>query len=246
MNTLQPQGRNRGKSSEDESLFGAPKELSKLRLALADMYYLLSRAYPVKPTLSLVGNRHRLRARQLQALQGMSCSAREIEERRERQLGNAAIEGKTLCIDGFNVVILLETFLSGGYIFRGLDGSYRDLSSVHGTYKKVNQTEEVLLLAGNALKALGVKKAVWVFDAPVSNSGRLRALCIKLAEAHGFEWEVLLDNAPDKYLVTHGGVVCSADAWVLNHCGEWFNMGAHIIEGLYQERLPDNVVGFEV
>ncbi len=246
MSTLQTQGRNRGKSPEDDSLFGAPKELAKLQQALADMYYLLSRGYPAKPTLALVGNRHRLRARQLQALQGMACSAQEIEERNNRRLNAAEVSGRTLYIDGFNVLILLETFLSGGYVFRGLDGSYRDLSSVHGTYKKVNQTEEVLLLAGNVLRGLAIQKAVWVFDTPVSNSGRLRALCLKLAQANSFDWEVLLDIAPDKYLAGQAGVICTADAWALNHCGEWFNLGAYIIEGLHPDGLPDTVVGFEV
>lgn len=246
MDTLQTQGRNRGKSSEDDSLFSPPKERTKLHGALADMYYLLSRGYPPKPTLELVGNRHRLRARQLQALQGMACSAREIEDRGNRHLDASSLAGRTLYIDGFNVLILLETFLSGGYVFRGLDGSYRDLSSVHGTYKKVNQTEDVLLLAGDVLRSLSTQKAVWVFDTPVSNSGRLRALCLKLAQTHGFDWDVLLDIAPDKYLAGQGGVVCSADAWVLNHCGEWFNLGAHIIEGLHPDGMPGNVVGFEV
>ncbi|KOS05024.1 hypothetical protein AM493_02470 [Flavobacterium akiainvivens] len=239
-------GRNRGKSSEDDALFSSEKQRSKIREALQDMYYLLSRGYPVKATLALVGNRHRLRARQLLALQGMACSAQEIEERAGRELKPEAMRNKILFIDGFNLLILLETLLSGGYIFGGLDGCYRDVSSVHGTYKKVNQTEEVLLLAGNTLRDLGVQKAVWVFDAPVSNSGRLRALCQKTALDNGFVWEVLLDNAPDKYLTKQEGVVASSDAWVLNHCKDWFNLGAHIVNGLYPDDVPENVIRFEV
>jgi hypothetical protein len=246
MDTVQSHGRNRGKSSEDDNLFKLPKELSRLREALADMYYLLSRGYPAKSSLALVGNRHRLRARQLLALQGMACSAQEVEDRAGRRLNPQALLGTRLFIDGFNLLILLETLLSGGYIFCGLDGCYRDISSVHGTYKKVNQTGEVLQLAGETLRDLGVEKAVWVFDAPVSNSGRLRALCLKVAEANGFEWEVELHNAPDKYLTQQDGPVCSADAWVLNHCGAWFNLGAHIISGLYPDDVPGNVIRFEV
>lgn len=246
METVQPQGRSRGKSSGDDALFGPVKELGRLREALADMYYLLSRGYPAKSSLALVGNRHRLRARQLQALQGMACSAQEVENRAGRGLIPENLAGATLYIDGFNLLILLETLLSGGYVFCGLDGCYRDISSVHGTYKKVNQTEEVLRLAGATLRGLGVQKAVWVFDAPVSNSGRLRALCLKIAGANGFEWEVLLDNAPDKYLAQQGGVVCSADAWVLNHCAQWFNLGAYIIEAVYGNDVPEHVLRFEV
>jgi hypothetical protein len=239
-------GKNRGKSSEDEALFGNPKQLKNLEMALEDMYYLLSRGYAVRSALVLVGNRHRLRTRQILALQGMSCSAEEVLNRQENELRPEQIRGKTLYLDGFNILILLETLLSGGYIFRGLDGCYRDISSVHGTYKRVKHTEGVLMAIGRALQGLGAEKAVLVFDAPVSNSGRLRALCCKIAQVNGFAWEVLLDNAPDKYLVQQGRAVCTADAWVLNHCTEWFNLGKYIINSLYGEDKPATVICFEV
>jgi hypothetical protein len=213
----------------DHSLFSTPEAKYKLRNALEDMHYLLSRNYPSKASLALVGNRYQLVQRQLQALQGMSCPAEEISSRKERELSPAALKGKTILLDGFNILIILETALSGGFIFEGLDGCYRDIASVHGTYKKAQHTEDALVIIGNTLQQLQLQKVIWVFDAPISNSGKLKSYCYEMAEKHGFPWEIILDNHPDKYLIDNKGLVCSSDGWVLNECTAWFNLGAYII-----------------
>jgi len=221
--------RNRGKDSRDEELFGSADQRKKLSLALDDMYYLLSKDYPPRATLALVGNRYRLRQRQILALQGMSCPAMDIEKRKRKEISADEVRGQTIFLDGFNVVIILETLLSGGYVFKGLDGCYRDISSVHGSYKRVRQTEEVLSIIGNAFHELGAERLIWIFDAPVSNSGRLKTFCHEIAEQHGFVWDVYLDNAPDKYLIADERLIVSCDAWVLNGCHKWFNLISFII-----------------
>lgn len=214
----------------DPILFGTTEAQHNLLQALEDMYYLLSRNYPPKAALALVGNRYQLVQRQQQALQGMACSAEELKNRKEKQLSPAALKDKTIYLDGFNVLIIQETALSGGFVFEGLDGSYRDIASVHGTYKKAQHTEQALLIIGNTLQQLQLQKVIWVFDAPISNSGKLKSFCYELAEKHGFPWEIILDNHPDKYLIDNKGLVCSSDGWVLNECTAWFNLGAWIID----------------
>jgi hypothetical protein len=213
----------------DQVLFGTPEAQQNLLQALEDMYYLLGRNYPPKAALALVGNRYQLVQRQQQALQGMSADGEEISNRKAKQHSPAALKDKTIYLDGFNVLIILETALSGGFVFEGLDGCYRDIASVHGTYKKAQHTEQALIIIGNALQQLQLQKVIWVFDAPVSNSGKLKSFCYELAEKHGFPWEIILDNHPDKYLIDSKGLVCSSDGWVLNECTAWFNLGAFII-----------------
>lgn len=234
--------RSRGKDPHDEELFGFAEERKKLLLALEDMYYLLSKDYPPRSTLALVGNRYRLRQRQILALQGMACSANDIKNRKQKESPADSIRGKTVYLDGFNVVIILETLLSGGYVFKGLDGCYRDISSVHGSYKRVKQTEEVLTIVGSAFQQLGAERVVWLFDAPVSNSGRIKSLCYEIAEGHGFAWDVYLDNAPDKFLIAENRVVISSDAWILNNCHAWFNLISFIIDSLWEKNRVMNII----
>jgi hypothetical protein len=216
-------------NTTDKLLFGQPEEQDKLLRALEDMHYLLSRNYPLKASLALAGNRYQLVKRQLQALQGMACSEEEIRKRKDKELQPTAIKDQTILLDGFNILILLETALSGGFVFEGLDGCYRDISSVHGAYRQVQTTEEALIITGKALQQLQLHKAIWVFDAPVSHSGKLKAICYEIANTHHFPWEIRLENDPDKYLIDNLGLICSSDAWVLNECRAWFNLGAWII-----------------
>jgi hypothetical protein len=234
--------RNRGKDPRDDALFGSESQREKLLLALNDMYYLLSKDYPPRATLALVGNRYRLRDRQILALQGMACSAKDIESRKLKEVTADSIQGKTIYLDGFNIVIILETLLSGGYVFRGLDGCYRDISSVHGSYKRVKQTADVLITIGNALQELGAERVIWIFDAPVSNSGRLKTLCYETAKEHGFTWEVYLNNAPDKYLIAEHRLIASSDAWVLNGCYQWFNLASFIIKHVLDGSVTINII----
>ena len=222
----------REKYQEDSQLFGTPEARLQLQQGLEDMHFLLSRDYPFKASLALVGNRYQLVKRQQMALQGMACSASQLEGRKQKEVSAADLKGKEIYLDAFNVLILLETALSGNFVFSGMDGCFRDISSVHGSYRKVDQTEAALLLAGTALRELGVAKATWVFDAPVSNSGRMKGVCYEIAAQHGFAWEASLEGSPDKFLIDSRALVCSSDAFVLDECAAWFNLGAYVIAHL--------------
>jgi hypothetical protein len=237
--------RNRGKDPEDNALFSTASEQEKLLTALDDMHYLLTKDYPPRATLALVGNRYRLRQRQLLALQGMACSAGDMACRKGKEVSAADIQGKTIYLDGFNVLIVMETLLSGGFVFRGLDGCYRDISSVHGSYKRVRQTENVLVTIGRALQELGAREVIWIFDAPISNSGRLKTLCYEIATRNGFAWNIYLDNAPDKFLIAENRLIASSDAWVLNHCHRWFNLLGHVIEHVLSGSGEMNIIGLD-
>lgn len=222
--------KNRGKEGRDDLLFGAPKMEEKLKEAVTDMCYLLSRGYAQKSSLQLVGNRYRLNARQQQAVQGMSASKQQIEQRESTCVTLEALKNKDVIIDGFNLIIILESALSQAYIFKGLDKCYRDLSSVYGTYKRVQQTEQALLLICSILKQAEVKSVLWVLDKPVSNSGRLKTKLRELAEQEDYNWDIILENNPDKYIAESDKVVVSSDAWVLDRAIIWCNLAGYVVE----------------
>ena len=59
-------------------------------------------------------------------------------------------------------------------------------------------------------------------DRPVSNSGRLRELLRTVATSHGWPWDVLLADNPDKEILACAGwLTASGDAAVLDRCGGW-------------------------
>ncbi|KFF08090.1 DUF434 domain-containing protein [Chryseobacterium luteum] len=231
--------RNRGKNTEDDALFGSEKQVDKLKTAVQDMLYLLSRDYPEKAASELVGNRYRLKTRQIQALRGASASEKQVGSRKMRQLRASELKDKTLYLDGFNVLILMESLLSGAYIFEGMDGCFRDLSGVHGTYKKVNQTLRAVELVALFFQKSEIHKLFWIFDQPVSNSGRIKQIILDFARENNLNWEAGLEYNPDKFLAENSDISASSDAWILDNCKNWFNLIGYLIT---EEKLDVNLV----
>jgi hypothetical protein len=77
-------------------------------------------------------------------------------------------------VDGFNRLITIEAALSGGALLLCRDGCLRDLASVHGSYRSVQETDEAIRIAGEVLGDLGPAAVSWLRDSPVSNSVRRR------------------------------------------------------------------------
>ncbi len=79
------------------------------------------------------------------------------------------------------------------------------------------------------MEELGTNEVVWVLDKPVSNSGRLKLLLLEVAQEFNYNWEVILDNNPDTYLVNKKEITISSDGWIIAQVN-WFNLAGFIIE----------------
>lgn len=222
--------RNRGRNSGDDVLFGNVNAIARLQEAIVDLNYLLSRGFAEKASSELVGNRYRLRARQIQMIKGATASKSQLDLRASKRMNIECLKDQTLYIDGFNLIILLESLLSQAYIFQGLDKCYRDLSSVHGSYKRVHQTTQSVELVAAFHKNAMPEKLIWILDKPVSNSGRLKQMLLEFAQSNDLNWEVNLEFNPDRYLAEIAAPVISSDGWVLDHCRSWFNLVDYIID----------------
>ncbi|MHC4365170.1 MAG: DUF434 domain-containing protein [Planctomycetota bacterium] len=253
----------RGPHPSDVKLF-ASSNIAALRLGLADYSFLLTKGYAEKSTLKLVGDKFSLTERQRLAIMRSACSDQQLASRQEREIEVGAVAGRRVAIDGYNVLITVEAAMSdavifkgrdgcfrdlasihGTYrieaamsdavIFKGRDGCFRDLASIHGTYRKVTETIPAVRLIGQFLHEVGVTDCLWLLDSPVSNSGRLKTLIGKLAGENGWNWEIELLISPDAKLVKSDLTVVSSDGVVLDRCKSWVNLARAIIE----EKIPD-------
>jgi len=234
--------KNRGKEASDDILFGTEKIQLKLKEAVTDLSYFLSRGYGEKATLALVGNRYRLNSRQQQAVRGMSASQSQIEDRQSKEIQSSDLKGKEIAIDGFNALILLESILSNAYVFKGQDGFIRDLSSVHGTYKRVKQTSQAIEMIADFYKKEKIKIIYWFFDKPVSNSGRLKKMIEEIALENQYDWKVELVYNPDKVIAESNWIAVTSDAWILDNVAINFNLMNYILS---QMAVNENVICFE-
>lgn len=218
----------RGPHPEDSRLFG-PAALPLLREATADLSWLLSRGYAPSGALKLVGDRYQLDARQRMAVGRAACSDAERASRHDRQLSLAALAGQVLALDGYNVLTTVEAALAGGVILHARDETFRDLASMHNSFRRVAETRPALLLLGQTLQHHGVSRCRWYLDRPVSNSGRLKHLMQEVAASAGWPWEVELVNSPDGALVAAGCPVATADSAVLDRCAQWVNLARQVV-----------------
>ncbi|HKK75128.1 MAG TPA: DUF434 domain-containing protein [Saprospiraceae bacterium] len=226
--------RNRGKKSRDDEIFG-PKWQAVFKDAVDDCCFLLTRGYAMNSVHQLVGNRYRLNSRQRHALRRMSSSDQAIRLRQSKSCRPRELDGAPVEIDGFNLLILLENVLSGAYVFKCRDSTYRDISSVHGSYKRVEKTEAAIILVGEALADLQPASVKWYFDRPVSNSGRLKTWLLKISGEQAWEWQVETVFNPDKQLADSEAIVITSDAVILDEARRWFNFGAYLIERGYPD-----------
>jgi hypothetical protein len=185
----------------------------------------LSRNYALTSALALVGNRHALTKRQRDAVTRACCSDQSRAQRRSKALRHDALAGRTLGVDGFNCLIGVESALSGGLVLLGRDGAHRDLASVHGTYRNVEETEPAIRWVLGALVEARPERVVWVLDSPVANSGRVAQRVREIAAEQSFPVEVELAHDADRVVVQpRFSCAVSCDGWVLDQAEAWFDV----------------------
>ncbi len=142
----------------------------------------------------------------------------------------SSLAGCRIEIDGYNVLTTIEAALAGGVLLLARDGAMRDMASMHGSYRKVDETQPALELIGQTLAAFGVSEALWLLDRPVSNSGRLKTIIEDLAGQRGWTWQVELVHDPDSELAQSDAVIATADSGILDLCGTWCNLAREMVE----------------
>lgn len=226
--------RHRGPHPEDGRLF-APSRHESLRRAVEEYSWLLTRAYAEDSALALVGNRHDLTERQRMAVRRSACSDRALRRRAETMVPLSECGERPLGIDGYNLLITVESALSRGVILVGRDGCYRDLASMHGTYRKVEETLPAVKLILEHFEEAGIQAVDWYLDRPVSNSGRLKVFMAGVVSSGRVRWNIELVDSADPVLAASNDVVATSDSWILDRCAAWVNLAADIIEA----RVPN-------
>jgi hypothetical protein len=223
----------RGPHPDDRSAF-APEQVPRLKSAAHDLSWLLARGYAAPSSLKLVGDRYELTARQRTAVSRCTCTPEQSTRRKQHCCTPADLAGHELWIDGYNALTSIEAALSGGLLLRGLDGCVRDLASMHGSYRKVDETLPAIRLIGRQLADWQIGPCRWLLDQPVSNSGRLRSILLDMAREERWTWDVDLVPDPDPPLASASVCIATADSEILNHAHRWLNL----VDLLVREKLP--------
>lgn len=220
----------RGKHPKDEASFH-PDRVPDLLAASCDLAWLKSGGYADPSSLKLTGDRYSLDARQRSAVARSTCSDEQLVGRKKLLVGHENIKGGTIYIDGFNLLTSIEAALGDGILLIGRDGFLRDMSSMHGNYRVLDDTEAAIKIIHRFLAGFEPGKIHWFLDTPVSNSGRLKSKILDLADV-----EVELVPDPDQVLkqitVSEEHIIITADSGILDRCGFRVNTAREIVASL--------------
>ena len=226
--------RHRGANLKEKTLFSG-EQLQRLHDAVYELCCLLDRGYARHSAIQLVGDHHQLNVRQRLAISRVVCSSVNWEIRQAKCLPIERIKDQQLVIEGFNLIITVETAMAGGLLLGCCDGCIRDIASIHGTYRQVQETRQVIELIGNVLQAFAPGSVLWLFDKPVSNSGRLAVMIRNIADAHRWNWQAELIDNPDLAILGSHQVAVTSDSAILDGVGRWVNLGAYLITKYFHE-----------
>ncbi|MBC2459992.1 MULTISPECIES: DUF434 domain-containing protein [Clostridium] len=230
----------RGFVPSDEIEFNE-ENLTLLKKAQKDIYYLINQGYSIDKSVEFVGNHFLFSARQRLALKRSTSSYKDIISRQKRKILDT-YENSTLHIDGLNIIITLEVALSNSTLIKCMDGTLRDLAGLRGTYKLIDKTDTAIDLIGKRLDKMKIRKAIFYLDSPVSNTGRLKSRLLELLYKYNFDIEVILIPNADVILNKLDHVVTS-DGIILNTCESWINLAYEIVEA----ELPStSYIDFEI
>jgi len=193
---------------------------SDLYRAYEDLKYLLNRGYRKSVALNFVANHYRLRKDERHLLARCVFPDSWVEEVTRKLLPPEGVKGRVLGIDGFNVLITLESLLAGKAILCE-DSLVRDLE-YRGKYRPHEGTEGNLRLIVSALAELSPAKTVFFYGKNNPGSGVVGRLTRELLDEFGIPGDVKLVKSPDhelkafKTVATADVGVIKFSSWVLD------------------------------
>jgi hypothetical protein len=204
--------------------------------ALADFRYLKNRGYPDKAALKLVSDRYRLSGMERNCLFRAVFSAADCEKRQNKLVAVLDVNGCSLGVDWYNVLITVESYLKGFPVFISDDGLVRDSSGIHGSYrpgKITGQAIEKILITIDELRPLRV---ALFLDSPIAFSGHMAdTLRGRLSDLLRVPYSVAVYPSADYPLKSFDGIVATSDSSVIDrgNVRQVIDLSRYVIERSY-------------
>jgi hypothetical protein len=193
----------------------------KLQDASNDLRFLLNRGYRKVMAINFVGNHYLLDKNERNFLNRTVFSLNKSRFRKSKVIPICKIKGNTLLVDGYNVLISIESICSDDdSIIISDDGVMRDVNAVFGKYKFREITENALNSIVSLIRVYQPKDVKVFYDKPVSYSGKLAKLTERIMLNHGIignaETDVNVDYQLIKLSHKTSGVVATSDGIIMD------------------------------
>jgi hypothetical protein len=184
------------------------------RAACRDYFYLLSREYPERGSLKMVGDRYRLSRDQRSVLYRGISSASESTIRNSRLIDLS--RAMHLVIDGYNVLFTVLNYRLGRAVFISTDGILRDAGSLHGKLRDENVFQECIDDLFTTVKSFCPAKVDVFLDAPVTSSQRHHQVIQQKLRDFGIPGTCNLVHSADHEIKSFNtGILASSDTLLI-------------------------------
>jgi hypothetical protein len=179
--------------------------------------------------VNFVANHYRLPLDERHLLARCVFSKIEAAELGRKAVGAGTVRGKRLGVDGYNVLITLESIITGKRVVRCDDGYIRDLRAIFGKYRATPATNKALSALIQTLTKVGPKTISVFFDKQASRSGELAAEVRRQLKRAGLKGDASAVGGVDMKLRAFD-VVASSDRAVIGRVKAVWDIPAELLK----------------
>ena len=196
--------------------------------AVKDVRFLLDRGFPRDSAVEFVSDHHLLELEKRHLITRCVFSQEEAKSHKDILLEPDSVRGARVGVDGYNVLITVESILNGEQVIRCDDGFIRDLQTVFGSYSMSEQTEAAVKKIFEVLTDMGPSKVFFYFDKQASKSGELSGYVRREMAKSGIEGDAQTARGVDAEVWSHE-VSASSDRVIIDKSGRVIDLPSIII-----------------
>ncbi len=190
--------------------------------AADDIRYLLDRGFPLKGAVKFVCDHYRLEGDSRNLLSRTVIARSVCEKRRLKFLPCDKIRGNKIIIDGYNIIIGMESILEKKAILCD-DGVIRDIKGVSRNFNTSENTHNAIELILSFLKGKYPSRVYFLFDSQISKSGVLAGLLREKIKHAGLVGEAGTSRHVDHDLKISHDIVASSDGIIIDNAEKTIN-----------------------
>jgi len=193
-----------------------------LKDAAIDIRYLLDRGYPQKGVIGFVSDHYRIDGESRYILSRTILSRAVSEKRRAKFLPCESIKGNNIIIDGYNIIIGMESILEKkAYLCD--DGVIRDTKGVFRSFKISSNAKKAIDLIMLFLKEENPAYVCFLLDSQISKSGLLAKMMRDNISYYGFKGDAKTSKHVDFDLKNSKDIVASSDGVIIDEAPKVVN-----------------------
>jgi hypothetical protein len=211
-----------------------PRE--KLLKPARDIRSILRWGYPKFATIRFVAEHFQLSVEERHVLTRVIMPPDKVVSRIRKKAACDGISNRNLLLDGYNVLLSVDSLLKNELMWFCDDGYIRDTRYYFSKTSQAEDIEEALDSVLEFLAEASPKSVTFLLDSQISRSGELAGFIRRKLEEHGIPGEAHTSKTADFDLKTEGGnpeknlIVATSDGIIIDSVLQVLDIPACIME----------------